>query len=154
MQITNVFQAGQNYQFKWPSGHVETYPTWIEYQAVATDGQHKVVIGFGTRQVYGQERTRVVVWIDNYPHAEFFGADDFHVSGEVLSEIKVGGNGGESMCRYPDESIPERYTIFHTVGLPIRVNTKGVHNAWAVVANISDHKTMIALAALRRFERK
>jgi hypothetical protein len=43
--------------------------------------------------------------------------------------------------------------MFNTVGLPYRVDASGVHNVWAVVANISNHKTMIALAALRNLER-
>ena len=75
------------------------------------------------------------------------------MSGEVLSDIWVRGEGGEVMCRYPDDPIPERYVGFNTVGLPRRVSAKGVRNSWSVVANVSDHKTMIALAALRRRER-
>jgi len=153
MQVVNVLQAGKDHQFKWPSGDVQIYPTWIEYRAVAKDGEHKIRIGFGLRQVYSQERIRVVVWIDGHPHTEFLGADDFQVSGEVLSEIKVGGDVGENLCRYPKDSIPERYAMFNTVGLPVRINAKGVRKAWAVVANISDHRAMVALAALRRYER-
>jgi hypothetical protein len=40
------------------------------------------------------------------------------------------------------------------LGLPSRVTGKGVHKAWAVIANISDHRTLSGLAALRRSERK
>jgi hypothetical protein len=36
----------------------------------------------------------VVIWINDHPHAEFIGADDFDVSGELLSEIKVPGERG------------------------------------------------------------
>jgi hypothetical protein len=153
MQIINVLQAGTDYPYKWPDGSTEIYQTWIEYEALAGDGKHKIKIGFCRRAVYNQERVRVTVWIDEYPQTEFFGADDFAASGEVLSEIRVHGDIGEVMCRYPDDAIPERYTIFNGVGLPTRVNAKGVHNTWAVVANVSDHRTMIALAALRRMER-
>lgn len=70
-----------------------------------------------------------------------------------LGEIKVPGNTGERICRYPEESVPERYSGLPVAGLPTRVNGAGVHNAWAVVANVSDHRTMFALAALRRLER-
>lgn len=153
MQITNVLQAGTDYSFKWPDGSTEIYPNWIDYEAFAGDGTHKVKIGFCHRAVYGQKRVRVTVWIDEYPHAEFFGSDDFDASGEVLSEIRVHGKVGEVMCSYPDDAIPECYTIFNAVGLPTRVGARGAHKAWAVVANISDHRTMIALAALRRMER-
>ena len=71
MHIIHVLQAGTNYEYTWPGGDSETYPTWIEYQARANNGTHTVRIGFGTRPVYGQMRPRIVVWIDGHPHAEF-----------------------------------------------------------------------------------
>ena len=153
MQIVRVIQAGTGFSFQWPSGDVETYSTWVEYRARAEDGEHRIRIGFGKRPVWGQERERVVVWIDDYPHAEFFGADDFETSGEVLSDIWLRRADREVMCRYPDDAIPERYVPFSPVGLPTRVIAKGVRSSWAVVANVSDQNTMIALAALRRTER-
>ena len=153
MQLRDVINVGINYTYRWPSGYEEPYPHWIEYRAITTDGEHEVRIGFGTRHVYNQDRKRVIVWIDNYPHAEFLGADDFDSSGDVLSEIKVQGDPGERICRYPEEAIPERYYGLPIVGLPTRVAPPGVHNAWAVVTNIADHRTMFALAALRRVER-
>jgi hypothetical protein len=112
-----------------------------------------VRIGFGTRFAYGQERKRVVVWIDGHPHAEFVGADDFDRSGEVLSEIKLPGDRGERLCRYLSEPVPERYAALPLVGLPTRISGPGVHKAWAVVVSIADHKTLGGLAALRRLER-
>jgi hypothetical protein len=96
---------------------------------------------------------RVVVWIDDHPHAEFVGADDFDHSGDVLSEIKVPGDPGERICRYREEPVPERYAGLPVIGLPTRITGTGVHGAWAVMANVSDHRTLIALAALRRLER-
>lgn len=153
MQIINLTKTGKNFKFIWPGNQKEIYANWVEYRAVAEDGDHKVRIGFGERFVYGLERLRVVVWIDGYPQAEFFSADDFEASGDVLSEIKVHSGKAEIMCRYLDAAIPERYTVFNTIGLPTRVNAKGIHNAWAVVTNISDHRTMIGLAALKRLER-
>jgi hypothetical protein len=38
--------------------------------------------------------------------------------------------------------------------LPNRIQAPKVHNAWAVVANIADHKTLIALAVLKKLERE
>jgi hypothetical protein len=110
-------------------------------------------IGFGTRTTYGRARKRVVVWIDGQPHAEFVGADDFDRSGEVLAELKVPGDHGERLCRYPDEAVPERYAAFPIAGLPTRIGGPGVHNAWAIVANVGDHRILCAVAALRRLER-
>jgi hypothetical protein len=153
MQVLRVKNAGTDYQYKWPDNMIELYPTWITYDVVTEDGEHEAKIAFGNRKVYGSERIRVLVLIDEYPQAEFLGTDDNHVSGQVLSEIKIHGDVGEPMCRYPEDPIPGRYMGFDVVGMPTRVSGKGVHNAWAVVANISDHRTMIALAILRREER-
>jgi hypothetical protein len=153
MQIIKLTKTGKNFKFTWPGNQHEIYTNWVEYQAIVEDGEHTVRIGFGKRWAYGSARVRVIVWVDGYPQAEFFSADDFEASGDVLSELKIHSGKGESMCRYMKDAIPERYTTFNTVGLPARVNAKGVHNAWAAVANISDHRTMIALAALKRLER-
>lgn len=144
--------AGRGFTYEWPD-ETETYDFYVEYAAVAEDGRHDVRIAFGKRPAYGRERVRVIVFIDGYPYAEFFGADDFESSGEMLSEIRVRRPEGERICRYPHDPIPERYTMFRVVGLPTRINYPGVHNAWAVVTNIGDHETMVAVAGLRRLER-
>lgn len=154
MRVIGVSKIGTDYKYKWPT-IVESFAYYIEYRAVDKDGTHTVRIGYTKREVYEKERWRVVVWIDEYPHAEFFATDDFEVSGDLMSEIRIVTNDGkEKMCRYPEPKIPSRYTQFQVEGLPNRVKAKGVHNAWCVVANLSDHKTMIALAALRKDERK
>jgi hypothetical protein len=153
MQLLDVASAGTNYQHRWPDGSTEPYPSWVEYRARSADGDHTVRVAFGDRNTYGRQRCRVLVLIDGHPHAEFLGADDFDRTGDILSEIKVPGDVGERMCRYPDEVVPERYGGLPVLGLPTRVSGPGVHNAWAVVANVSDHRTICALAALRRAER-
>ena len=153
MQLLDVAEVGTDYDYHWPSGNVEPYPHWIEYRSVGGDGEHRVRIGFGIRSVYGRDRKRVVVWVDGRPQAEFLSADDFEHSGDVLSEIKIPGSVGERICRYPDEAVPERYSGLPVAGLPTRVSGPGVHSAWAVVANISEHGVLFSLAALRRLER-
>ena len=153
MKIVNIERVGSSYRYTWPDNSVETYPSWIEYLALAENGEHRIRIGFCIRQVYGRERSRVTVWIDGYPNVEFFGADDFDASGEVLSEIRVRDDKGEHMPRYPEEPVPERYAMFNIVGLPTRVKARGIHRGWAVAANVSDHRTIVALAALRLYER-
>jgi len=154
MHITNMVNAGVNYDFTWPDRTVERYTSWIDYTATAEDGEsHAIRIGKAIRGVYGQDRVRVTAWIDGYAHVEFFGVDDFDVSGDIVSEIKVPGDPGERMCRYPDEPVPERYGGLNAVGLPTRVSGSGVDSAWGVICNISDHKSIAALAGLRRLER-
>ena len=154
MKILNVTAVGSDYAYKWPSGETEAYPHWIEYRAITPEGEHNVRIGYGTRLTYGKARPRVVIWIDKHPHAEFVGADDYSNSGDLLCEVKIREAKGEHLCRYPDEAVPERFSGLPIVGLPTRVSGPGVHKAWAVVVNNSDHRVMITLAALRRLERK
>lgn len=153
MQLLDITGAGLNYTYRWPVPMDELYPTWVDYRAMGADGEHRVKIGFGTRPEYGRDRKRVVVFIDGEPEAEFLGADDFEHSGEVLCEIKVPGNKGVRICRYRKEPVPERYAGLPVVGLPARVSGRGVHNAWAVVANIGDHRLLFTMGALRRLER-
>ena len=56
------------------------------------------------------------------------------------------------MCRYADDAIPQRYTMFRVDSLKRRVKGTGVHDAWSVVSNIADHKTMASLASMRKYE--
>lgn len=153
LHIVGINDTGRDYEYKWPES-TETFENFMEYITIAEDKRHTVKIGFGRRPVYGKDRIRVVIWIDNKPEAEFFGAEDFEKSGDLLSEIRIPGDIGERICRYPDEPIPERYAMFNIQGLPLRVQGPNVHGAWAIVANIADHKTLIALAALRKLERR
>jgi hypothetical protein len=154
MQVVAIKDAGRKFEYKRLSGDTEIYDYFVEYSVIAEDGQHSVKIGFGKRPVYGTDRVRVVVWIDGYPHAQFLGTDDFERTREALYEIKIAASDGERICRYPDDVVPERYSMFRVEGLPIRIRDPRVHNAWAVVSNITDHKTLIALAMLRRLERR
>jgi len=152
LQIKKVIDLRKDFHYTWPTGVVENYDL-IEYQAIAEDGEHNVKILFGEREVYEKTRARVMVLIDDNLYAEFVGADDFEKTGEVLSQIWI-GNNGKKMCRYPDDPIPERYTMFRVEGLFNRIKVKGVKNGWAVVANVSDHKSLITLASLRRLEKQ
>ena len=113
----------------------------------------EIRVGFGNRHTYGRDRKRVVVWINGHPHAEFLGADDFSLTGELLCELKVPGKVGQRMCRYPTEDIPPQYAGLSVEGLPTRVAGSGVHSAWAVVVDSSDHKSMIAVAWSRMLDR-
>ncbi|MCH7580252.1 MAG: hypothetical protein IIB22_08420 [Chloroflexi bacterium] len=154
MRIIDIKETGGEFEHRWPGGDVETYTSWIDYAASAADGkEHTIRIGKAIRETYGRERVRITAWIDDYVHAEFLGVDDFDVSGQIVSEIKLPGDPGERMCRYPEEPVPERYGGLQVTGLPTRVTGPGVHSAWAIICNIGDHQSIAALAGLRRLER-
>jgi hypothetical protein len=144
--------VGTNYAHRWPEG-IETYPLWLEYRVAVDNGHRTYRVGFGSRPVYGRERRRVVVWDGDRALVEFFGADDFEVTGDLLAELKVEVGGSVRMCGYPADLVPDRYSGLPIVGLPTRVTGSGVRNAWAVVTNIANHRVILALAALRQLER-
>lgn len=155
MQILDVLRVAQNCSFTWPGGDTEMFSVAMTYRAVSVEGNHEVTVGYGERITYGIKRRRVVVWIDNYPRAEFMGADDFNLTGEVVSEVKISDKSEKStrMCRYGSDVVPQRYALFRTDSLKRRVSGVGVHDAWAVVVNVADHESMIALASMRKYEK-
>lgn len=154
MQIVNVNIVKNNYSFRWPDGYKENYDSVIEYDATSTNGKHILRIGYCERKTYGRVRWRVVVWIDDHPFAEFVAVDDFDITGELLSEIRFYDKKKDSkrMCKYKKDSIPERYMSFRLDSMKRRIQEDSVHDAWAVVTNVADHFTMLALAALRLYE--
>lgn len=154
MQIVNVLKVRNNHSFKWPGGYKENYDVAIDYDAISEKGKHIIRIGYCIRETYGRDRRRVVVWIDDYPYAEFLESDNFAITGDVLSEIRFYDDEKDNkrMCKYKDDTLPERYMTFKGDSMKRRIQENGVRDAWAVVTNISDHFTMAALAALRKYE--
>lgn len=152
MQLLDIVAAGTDYVFRTPNGVEELFSQSIDYRAFGEDGYHRIRIGFKVSPIYDRDRRSIVIWFDDQLTADFVSADDFERTGDVLSEIRLPGNEGKRICRYPDEAIPERYLGLPVVGLPTRINGSGVHHAWSVVANIADHRVMVTLAAFRRLE--
>jgi hypothetical protein len=153
VKIVSFLGIKENFEYQW-FDTIEKY-TIIQYIAIDEEGRHEINIGYTERETYGLNRKRVVVFVDGYPHAEFVAADDFDKTGDLLSEIRlIQKDEYLEMCSYPEEGIPALYANFNVEGLPNRIKTKGVHNAWSVVANVSDHKAMIALAFLRKHEKE
>lgn len=153
MKVVSFLGVKENFEYQW-FDHTENY-TLIQYIALDDHGKHDVEIGHTERETYGLNRKRIVVFIDGYPYAEFVAADDFDKTGDLLSEIRlIQEDEYLDMCEYPGEGIPAIYANFTVEGLPNRIKAKGVHNAWSVVTNISNNKTMISLAFLRKKEKE
>ncbi|MHA1954700.1 MAG: hypothetical protein ACW96U_12220 [Candidatus Heimdallarchaeaceae archaeon] len=152
MKVVSFLGVKEDFEYQW-FDNIEKY-TVIQYIAVDEQGRYEVQIGQTERETYGLNRKRVLVFIEGYPYAEFVAADDFDKTGDLLSEIRLlQADNRLDMCEYPEEGIPSMYANFSVEGLPNRIKAKGVHSAWSVVANISDHKTMISLAFLRKKEK-
>jgi hypothetical protein len=149
MQILNVAGAGKDFSYQWPES-IEDFHHWIDYLVREGHKEFVVRIAFGIRHVYQKHRARVIVWIDGNPEVEFFGIDDNAITGNIITEIKIERN---KMCRYPDDPVPLDYGNFDVVGLPTVVAASGVRNAWGVLVNIADHKTILHMAFLRKLQR-
>lgn len=154
MQILGLVGLGENFKYNFPDEEV-TYPQWIEYLARDAFRDHSIRLGFRRENVFGADRVRVVVWIDNNPSAEFTGADDFTISGDVISVLRVASEDGpgERNVRYPDEPVPERYQLFNPSEFRSRIDADRAPYAWCVASNIADHRRLAIFAALRNFER-
>ena len=151
MHILEIISMEKDFTHKWPGGEEQIFSNSIIYRVRASAGVQEYKIGYGEREAYEQIRKHIVVWINNKVQAEFNGADDFEITGEVLSEIRVPGKKRDRMCRYGQEVVPERYASLPVVALKSRI--ENAHDAWAIVVNIADHRQMCLLAALRRIER-
>lgn len=145
MRIVGLSQVGIDYHHQFVRGGSLSFPAWIEYLARAEGRDHSVRIGFSFINRHRSDRVLAVVWIDGQVYAEFIGADDFYISGEILDSFD-----GQ---RYPGTGIPDKYAAFNMVDFKTRVKNNS-QNVWAIVSNISDHQTMIALAAIRRIKRE
>jgi hypothetical protein len=147
MQPLELIGVERDYSYRWldkGEGKVDNYPQSIVYRVGGVN--QMVRLGFASEHRYGRERKRVIVWIEGHATC-FLGADDFESSGDVLFEINTPGQ--LTMCRYP-EPVPEPYQALILVEFKNRISGPGVPNAWAVVANIADHLTMIRTAIARR----
>lgn len=154
MQIVRITGVGRDYDYQWPAG-AERYRYWVEYEARDAYATHHIRVGYGTRHAYGEDRERVVVWVDGRPAVEFAGADDFETTGEVVTVLKVPNESGpgERNVAFPDDPVPERYLLFAPVRHRSRIDGPRAPHAWGVVINVSDHHRFAAFAALRNLER-
>ena len=119
-EVTN--RAGENtdwniveiepFDFYWPKrgggGAKEHYDK--AYSATrAIDGRHCTMrLGFGHREVAGQMRRRVTVWIGNRAIVEFAGSNSFESDGLLAGIIRL--KNGKQLSPY--QSVPEKYRDF------------------------------------------
>ncbi len=102
---------------------------------------------------YRRDRLRVVVWIDGHPHAEFLGADDLRSRGKWWLRLKSPENEAKEFVVTPMNQSLSATPCSRWRGLNYGSGGKGVRGTWAVIPNVGNHETVIALAGLRRLER-
>lgn len=147
MRALDIIAVGIDYEFTWfdhGEHKVVNYPHYIEYRVQGVEDPARV--GFGHETRYGCERRRVIVWVDGHATG-FLGADDFKVTGEMVHGLYLPGQ--RAICRYTEPK-PEDYSGLTLIEYKSSIRAPKVPHAWAVVANIADHATMIRAAIARR----
>lgn len=103
-------------------------------------------VGFANREIGGELRRRVTVWLDkNRPLVEFAGCHDYDTSGILASVIKLPNN---KQLR-PTEPIPAEYTDFKTVIYESVVRVAGASRNLAIVVHKGDLESMVRHAIIR-----
>jgi hypothetical protein len=142
MKITDLLSVNPDFKYQWPRGGPE-HMILVEFIA---DSNVRIGLGFTMRPVFGQDRKRVIVFVNGHPEAQFVGTDDYEATGEVIGIIKKPG----SQAHYkPKESLPDEY-----LGMPIviyrdRIQWRGAFNSRSLLANIADFPTMIKHALIQ-----
>ena len=82
----------QPFNYRWPE-NVEEFSAGWEMQIRAGGQVHRVRYGIGQRHCFGRNRVHSVTWFDGHPMVEGAEAEDYEVSGDLVSVLKVyGGN--------------------------------------------------------------
>jgi len=137
------------FQYTWPSGYTEEYPSAYEGTVDKDDFHSEVKVGIGDRKAAGMERKRVTVFLNGRPTVEFAGADDFDKSNLVASVITL----PNKKRLKPYQPIPKEYQSFDVRRYDSVVKGPRAATAMAVIAKIDDIETIVAHAVNRAIYR-
>jgi hypothetical protein len=135
--------------YEWPDGR-EVYNA-VVYEVRFHGLKHRVLIGFTKREAFQKNRRRVVVFVDDYPEAEFAGADNYADSGLVVAMIR----NPDGKYMKTDDIHSEYY------GMPVADHSQyiskdfgGREGTAALIVAEDDHRTMIRHALIQSRWRK
>lgn len=135
--------------FKWPKkgggGSDANYEKC--YKTVRLiDGRHYTFrIGFGEREVAGQVRCRVTIWIGGRAIVEFAGSNDFETDGLLAGVIKL--PDGSQLSPYQEP--PSEYMGFKIAEYNSVVQGPRASSNMAVVVHKNDLESMLKHAIIR-----
>jgi len=133
-----------SFDYKWPGGK-EDFENGFETTRSVEGRTHTFRIGFTDRQAAGQERRRVVVWMDNWPLVEFAGSNNYESDGLLASVIKV--KGGKQLR--PSAHIPEEYKGFRVARYDSIIQGSYASSNMAVIVQDTDFESMLKHAIIR-----
>jgi uncharacterized HhH-GPD family protein len=96
------------FSYRWPE-NVEEFSTGWEMQVRHGEQVHHVRYGIGGRVCYGRYRVHTVVFLNGHPMVEGAEAEDYSVTGDLVSVLKV--SGGNRDAKSLEEVDPD-YAIF------------------------------------------
>lgn len=135
--------------FHWPQkggGSYDEYYGKCYETTRLIDGRHYTFrIGFGEREVAGQERCRVTIWIGGRAIVEFAGSNDFEADGMLAGVIKL--PDGSQLSPY--QKVPSEYTGFKIARYNSVVRGRRASSNMAVVVHKDDLESMLKHAIIR-----
>lgn len=100
----------QPFNYRWPE-NVEEFSTGWEMQVRHGGQVHRMRYGIGHRHCFGRNRVHTVAWLNGHPMVEGAEAEDYDVSGDLVSVLKV--YGGNRDAKSMEEVDPD-YVNFRT----------------------------------------
>lgn len=83
------------FSYRWPE-NVGEFSTGWEMQVSHGGHVHHVRYGIGGRVCFGRYRVHTVVWLDGHPMVEGAEAEDYSVTGDLVSVLKVSGGNRDA----------------------------------------------------------
>lgn len=146
-QTWNIVET-EPFDFSWPKkgggGYVEHYDRCYQATKVLDGQQYDFKIGFGNREVAGQMRRRVTIWLGYRAVVEFAGSNDYENDGLLAGVIRLRNGKQLSNTRVPDEYKGFKVGKYNSIVRGPRAS-KGM----AVIVHRDDLRSMLDHAVIR-----
>lgn len=160
VELLNV-ESIPSFSYRWPE-NVEEFSTGWEMQVRYAGQVHRLRYGVGRRDCFGRSRVHTVAWLDGHPMVEGAEAEDYAVTGDLVSVLKVfGGNRDAKSLEDVDPDYADFRVERHCdaikgpnarLGLAVRIERDDLHS-WAHHALLKA-RSKGALASKKRPRRK
>ena len=141
---TTGFTEIEPFDYRWPT-ITEHYESGYETTREINGRNHTIRIGFTNREAAGQMRQKIVMWMNNWPVAEFTAGNNYESDGLLAGLIKV--KGGKQLR--PSGKIPEEYKDFNVARYDSIVQGPYASRNMAVIVQKDDLESMIRHAIIR-----
>lgn len=137
------------FDFYWPKkgggGSPEHYDKAYDATKVLNGRYYTFRVGFGNREVAGQMRRRVTIWIGSRAVVEFAGSNNYENDGLLAGVVRL--KNGKQLSSY--QSIPREYSGFRLDRYNSVVDGPRASTNMAVIADKDDLITMLEHAFIR-----